>query len=90
MNNNKLSGQVAKQRLKSVVSYDRIECAPDLLDMIKSDIVEAISKYIDVDESYIDIVIHKPKCKENPSEYPMISTSIPISYKRDLKEDSEE
>lgn len=90
MDNNKQSGQVAKQRLKSVVNYDRIECAPDLIDMIKSDIVETIAKYIDIDENYIDIVIHKPKCKENPSEYPMISTSIPICYKRDLIEGTEE
>lgn len=83
--NEKTSGQVAKRRLQSVVNYDRIECAPDMIDMIKSDIIETISKYIDIDEHHVDIIIQKPRCKENPSEYPMIRTSIPVSYIRDLK-----
>lgn len=85
MNDNNTSKKIAKKRLQSLVNYDRIECAPDIIDMIKSDLIDVISRYIDIDEQHVNIQIQKPGGKQNPSNFPVISTSIPVSYRREVK-----
>lgn len=73
------SSKVAKDRLKLVVSQDRIECSPDLVEMIKSDIIDIISKYIEVDGENVTIDILKPRCNTNSLDNPLLVTSIPIT-----------
>ena len=41
-NESKTSKNVAKERLKLVLVHDRIDCSPQLLDLIKSDILKVI------------------------------------------------
>ena len=40
----KSSGDVAKDRLKMVLVSDRANCSPEIMERIKSDILEVLSK----------------------------------------------
>ncbi len=45
----KSSGDVAKNRLKLVLSSDKAGCSPETMEQMKNEIIQVISKYIDVD-----------------------------------------
>ncbi len=45
----KSSGDVAKNRLKLVLSSDKAGCSPETLEQMKNEIIQVIQKYIDVD-----------------------------------------
>ena len=51
----KSSGNVAKDRLKLVLVSDRANCSSEMMEMMKRDIIEVISKYLDIDLSLIHI-----------------------------------
>ena len=40
------SGDVAKDRLKLLLVSDRANCSPEVMEMIKNDIIKVISKYM--------------------------------------------
>ena len=42
----KSSREVAKDRLKILLISDRVNCSPEMMEMIKNDIAKVISKYI--------------------------------------------
>ena len=53
----KSSGDVAKDRLKLLLVSDRANCSPEVMEMIKNDIIEVISKYMDIDTEALNIKI---------------------------------
>ena len=57
MNNRKkpTPSEMAKERLKVVLVHDRIKVNPDLLDLIRSDLLEAISRRLEIDEPNVEI-----------------------------------
>lgn len=65
------SGNVAKERLKILLVSDRAGCSPETLDLIKKDIINVISKYIDIDKDESTIRIEKSKT-------PHLFANIPI------------
>ena len=42
----KSSGDVAKDRLKLLLISDRANCSPEIMELIKNDIIKVISKYM--------------------------------------------
>ena len=42
----KKSRQIAKDRLKILLISDRVNCSPEMMELIKVDIAHVISKYI--------------------------------------------
>ncbi len=48
-------GELAKERLKVVLVHDRIKVNPELLELIKKDLLEAISRRLDIDEQHVQI-----------------------------------
>ena len=50
-------GEVAKERLKVVLVHDRIKVNPELLELIKADLLAAISRRLDVDEQHVEITM---------------------------------
>lgn len=48
-------GELAKERLKVALVHDRIKVNPELLDMIKADLLKAISQRLDIDEQHVQI-----------------------------------
>lgn len=53
----KSSGDVAKDRLKLLLISDRANCSPEVMELIKNDIIKVISKYMEIDCENLDIQI---------------------------------
>ena len=47
---NKNSGNVARERLKTVVLSDRLNCTPEVTRQIKRDIRRVLAKYLEMDK----------------------------------------
>ncbi len=49
------SGATAKERLRLVLMSDHLSLAPDMIDALKRDLMDVISKYVQVDREKIDV-----------------------------------
>ncbi len=75
----KNSSSVAKARLKFVLLNDRAntESNNDMLGMLKQDMIDTLGKYVEVDESEVDININtKQNIDEGKTSY--LTASFPI------------
>jgi len=75
-----LSKNVAKERLKLVLVHDRSNCSPEFLEMIKGDLIHAISEYIDIEEDGLDIKI--TQTTDDETGRPALVANIPIKNMR--------
>ncbi len=48
------SKDVAKERLRLVLVHDRASVSPQFLEMLKNDLIQVISRYMEIDEN-IDV-----------------------------------
>lgn len=53
------SGGVAKDRLKLVLEYDRARLTPAQLEEIRADIVEAISRHVDISQKDVEVSLQQ-------------------------------
>lgn len=53
------SSATAKERLRLVLLTDHLSLAPDVVDALKRDLLEVISRYVDVDETHSDITFER-------------------------------
>lgn len=53
----KKSAQSAKERLQLVLTHDRTDLTPAALEALKDDLLEAISRHIDIDPDAVNIDI---------------------------------
>ena len=53
------SREIAKDRLKILLISDRVNCSPEMMEMIKTDIAKVISKYMKIDTESMEIQISK-------------------------------
>lgn len=67
----KRSSKIARERLEILLVTDRIGCNPYTTEAIKQDIVNVISKYIEIDTEHCIIEIHQEKG-------PCLMANIPI------------
>ncbi|MBE6063140.1 MAG: cell division topological specificity factor MinE [Clostridium butyricum] len=51
--------EVAKDRLKLILIHDRGEIAPDTIEKIRKEILEVISKYIDIQTDDVEISVSR-------------------------------
>lgn len=72
------SGNVAKDRLKILLISDRADCSPEIMEMIKTDIINVISKYMRIDENSTEIQITKTRNNGRGNKLPSIHANIPI------------
>jgi cell division topological specificity factor len=49
------SGATAKERLRLVLLSDHLSLAPDVIESLKRDLLEVISRYVEIDESHADV-----------------------------------
>ncbi|AZK59982.1 Cell division topological specificity factor MinE [Candidatus Desulforudis audaxviator] len=49
------SKNVAKERLRLVLIHDRADISPQLLQLLKNEIVEVISKYMEIDDKGLEV-----------------------------------
>ena len=71
----KRSGKIAHDRLKILLVSDRAGCSPETMELIKNDILNVISKYVEIDKENCKIQIEKDK-------KPYLFANIPIKKLR--------
>ncbi|MDR1378695.1 MAG: cell division topological specificity factor MinE [Synergistaceae bacterium] len=49
------SAQTARERLRLVLIHDRTDISPQLLENLRVDIIAVLTRYMDIDESRIEI-----------------------------------
>lgn len=74
----KNSGTIAKRRLQFVLIADRIGCTQEILEMIKDDMIKAISKYMEIDTTGLEIKITQVEDGEKPEKVPVLYVSVPV------------
>mgnify|MGYP002773212529 CR=1 FL=1 len=74
----KNSGDIAKDRLKLLLISDRANCSPDVMEMIKNDIIQVLTKYIEIDMEALDIQITQTESEGNNGSVPALCANIPI------------
>ncbi|SMC21612.1 cell division topological specificity factor MinE [Desulfacinum hydrothermale DSM 13146] len=55
------SAQTARQRLGVVLMHDRLDISPDLLEALKNDIIEVLSRYMEIDQNSIRVDFEEGK-----------------------------
>ncbi len=74
----KSSGSVAKDRLKLLLVSDRASCSPEVMEMIKNDIIKVIAKYMEIDCEGLDIQITTTESDGGNGNVPALVANIPI------------
>lgn len=77
----KQSGNVAKERLKLLLVSERADCSPEIMEQIKNDIIQVISKYMEIDTEGLDIQITQNDIDGSPTGAPALYANIPIKGK---------
>ena len=79
------SKEAAKERLHLVLMQDRANVSADFLELMKQEIIEVIKKYIDIDESAIDVRLTNKENEDGTNGAPALYANIPIiNMKNDL------
>lgn len=73
------SKDTAKERLHLVLMQDRANVSADFLDMMKQEIIDVIKKYIEVDESEIDVKLTNKTNEDGSIGAPALYANIPIA-----------
>ena len=72
------SKDAAKERLHLVLMQDRANVSADFLDLMKQEIIEVIKKYIDIDESAMDVRLTNKENNDGTNGAPALYANIPI------------
>lgn len=72
------SKDAAKERLHLVLMQDRANVSVDFLELMKQEIIDVIKKYIDVDESAIDVRLTNQENEDGTNGAPALYANIPI------------
>lgn len=80
----KRSGDLARKRLKLLLVSDKVNCSPEIMEMIKDDIIHVISKYLEIDDGSMEVGITSMTAARHQEAIPALYANIPIrdlSYK---------
>ena len=69
------SAGYARDRMKLLLISERIECSPQTMKLLKSDLVHTVKKYVPIEENKVKIQILQ--------EPPVLMAYIPVRMKRD-------
>jgi cell division topological specificity factor len=83
--NNESSGSIAKNRLKIAITSDRAACSPEIMEQMKTEIIQVISKYVDIDTEGLDIKVNQLQLEEGGSAINAICANIPIKGTRNFR-----
>lgn len=74
----KRSGEIARRRLKLLLVSDKANCSPEIMEMIKDDMIHVISKYMEIDDRYMEVGITKLPASGHHGTIPALYANIPI------------
>lgn len=80
----KSSGEVAKDRLKLLLVSDRSNCSPETMELIKNDIIQVISKYMEIDPE--DLIFRSHKVAKNPKDLHYMQIFRSVSLENNIGE----
>jgi len=69
-------GEMAKERLKVVLVHDRLKISPEVLDSIKKEILNVVSRRLEVDENQMQVSLTRA---ENTD---LLKTHVPIKRQK--------
>ncbi len=72
------SSDIAKNRLKVAITSDRAVCSPEIMEQMKIDIIQVISKYLDIDTDGLDIRMTKTELEDSNQTINALLANIPI------------
>lgn len=79
------SKNVAKERLQLLLVHDRSDVSPKFLELMKEEIMNVISNYVEIDEDGLNVEITKEK-KRDDTFVPALHANIPIKkMKRNVR-----
>ena len=73
----KKSSDIAKDRLKILLISDRVNCSPEIMNMMKNDIANVLSKYMKIDSESMEIQITKKGNHKRGRKSPFLYVNIP-------------
>ncbi len=73
------SASTAKKRLQLVLTQDRTNISPETLNLLKDEIVAAISKHIEIDSGNVEVTI------ANDEEGHHLTANIPVVSTRRIR-----
>ncbi|WP_158376311.1 cell division topological specificity factor MinE [Lacrimispora sp.] len=74
----KNSGEIARNRLKLLLVADKADCSPEIMQMIKDDMIRVVSRYLNIDSDRIEIQMKKQKQEDCERFTPVLYANIPI------------
>jgi len=79
------SRDTAKERLHLVLMQDRANVSADFLDLMRQEIIDVIKKYVEIDESDIDVRMTNKQNDDGSNGTPLLYANIPIiNIKNDI------
>lgn len=66
------SSSVAKERLRLVLVHDRASVSPELLEVLKNELIQVISKYMEIDENMLEVSL------DNSEDQVALVANIPV------------
>jgi cell division topological specificity factor len=69
-------GEVAKERLKVVLVHDRLKVNPEVLEMIRAEVLSVISKRLEVDEQQMQVLLTREGGADK------LQTDVPIKRQK--------
>lgn len=72
------SADVAKQRLQLMLASDRTDISPETLEVLKDEIIAAISKHVAIDRATVEVTVTRtPQGSRLVANIPVVPTRAP-------------
>lgn len=72
------SGEIARSRLKLVLAADQSGCNPGLVESVRDELIQVLSRYMEFDSRKVDICLTQMECAGTGERIPALSARIPI------------
>ena len=84
------SGENAKNRLKVAITSDRAVCSPEIMEQMKNEIIQVISKYVEIDVEGLDIKVKQMELEDGATPVNAVMANIPIKGSRNFRRSSQQ
>jgi cell division topological specificity factor len=69
-------GEIAKERLKVALVQDRVKVNPELLELIKAELLAVISRRLDIDEQHVQLTMAREE------RWDKLQANVPIKRQK--------
>lgn len=83
------SKDVAKERLQLVLVHDRANVSPQIMEQMKNEIMEVISKFLEIDDENSDIQLERQNNSDGSISSALTANITVKAMKRDFDKDNQ-